>query len=111
MTGAEEYDWRAAERAMNAYEHYLVDISGTRVHFMRKPGVGPNPKQHMAVMTPWFSQLFAENQRLLGPDWWPYGVEANRTAVDTFPRYHHEQGLSTRLLTSEDIFVPDLLGT
>jgi microsomal epoxide hydrolase len=40
---AEEYDWRAAERAMNAYEHYLVDVSGTRVHFMRKPGVGPDP--------------------------------------------------------------------
>jgi hypothetical protein len=40
---AEEYDWRAAERAMNAYEHYLVDVSGTRVHFMRKPGVGPRP--------------------------------------------------------------------
>jgi hypothetical protein len=40
---AEEYDWRAAERAMNAYEHYLVDVSGTRVHFMRKPGAGPNP--------------------------------------------------------------------
>jgi Epoxide hydrolase N terminus len=40
---AQEYDWRAAERAMNAYEHYLVDVSGTRVHFMRKPGVGPDP--------------------------------------------------------------------
>jgi ABC-type nitrate/sulfonate/bicarbonate transport system substrate-binding protein len=68
-------------------------------------------KQHMAVMTPWFSELFAENQRLLGSDWWPYGVEANRKAVDTFLRYHYEQGLSKRLLTSEDIFVPELLGT
>ena len=68
-------------------------------------------KQHMAVMTPWFSELFAENRRLLGEDWWPYGVEANRTAIDTFLRYHHEQGLSTRQLTSEDIFVPHLLGT
>lgn len=68
-------------------------------------------KQHMAVMTPWFSALFAENRRLLGEDWWPYGVGANRTAVDTFLRYHHEQGLSARLLTSEDIFVPALLGT
>ncbi|MFJ8818726.1 substrate-binding domain-containing protein [Amycolatopsis thermoflava] len=68
-------------------------------------------KRHMAVMTPWFSELFAENQRLLGEDWWPYGVEANRTAVDTFLRYHHEQGLSTHQLTSEDIFVPDLLRT
>ncbi|MDI5964527.1 4,5-dihydroxyphthalate decarboxylase [Streptomyces sp. SL13] len=66
-------------------------------------------KQHMAVMTPWFSALFAENRRLLGEDWWPYGVGANRGAVDTFLRYHHEQGLSERLLTSEDIFVRELL--
>jgi hypothetical protein len=66
-------------------------------------------KQHMAVMTPWFSKLFAENRRLLGEDWWPYGVGANRNAVDTFLRYHYEQGLSERLLTCEDIFVPELL--
>ncbi|WP_328646482.1 ABC transporter substrate-binding protein [Amycolatopsis sp. NBC_00348] len=68
-------------------------------------------KQHMAVITPWFSELFAENRALLGEDWWPYGLDANRKAVDTFLRYHHEQGLSRRRLTSEDIFVPELLGT
>ncbi len=66
-------------------------------------------KQHMQVMTPWFSELFAENRQLMGEDWWPYGVEKNRTAVDTFLRYCHEQGLSKNLLTSEDIFVPALL--
>jgi hypothetical protein len=27
-------------------------------------------------------------------DWWPYGIEANRKAIDTFLRYHFEQGLS-----------------
>ena len=48
---AEEYDWRAAERAMNAYEHYLVDVSGTRVHFMHKPGVGPDPTP--LILQPW----------------------------------------------------------
>jgi len=32
-------------------------------------------------------------------------------AVDTYLRYHFEQGLSKRLLTCEDIFVPELLGT
>lgn len=63
-------------------------------------------KQHMSVMTPWFSKLFADNRRLLGEDWWPYGLKANRTALDTFLRYHYEQGLSRRLLTCEDIFVP-----
>lgn len=66
-------------------------------------------KQHMAVMTPWFSELFAENLETLGQDWWPYGVEKNRTAVDTFLRYAHEQGLARELLTSDDIFVPSVL--
>ncbi|MEU5868059.1 epoxide hydrolase [Nonomuraea sp. NPDC047529] len=37
------FDWRAAERAINAYEHYRVDVGGVPVHFMRKPGVGPAP--------------------------------------------------------------------
>lgn len=68
-------------------------------------------KQHMSLITPWFSNLFAENRRLLGDDWWPYGVAANRTAIDTFLRYHHEQGLSKNLLTCEDIIAPDLLDT
>ena len=68
-------------------------------------------KQHMAVMIPWFSQLFDENRHLFPDDWWSYGVEANRKAIDTFLRYHFEQGLSQRRLTCEDIFVPDLLGT
>ncbi|WP_435178893.1 4,5-dihydroxyphthalate decarboxylase [Actinacidiphila sp. bgisy145] len=68
-------------------------------------------KQHMGVITPWFSSLFEANRRLLGEDWWPYGITANRTALDTFLRYHHEQGLSRRRLTCEDVFVPDLLDT
>ncbi|GAA5046038.1 epoxide hydrolase family protein [Nocardia callitridis] len=38
-----EFDWRAAEAAINVYEHYRVEVDGVPVHFMRKPGVGPNP--------------------------------------------------------------------
>jgi 4,5-dihydroxyphthalate decarboxylase len=68
-------------------------------------------KQHMSLVTPWFSKHFEENRTLLGEDWWPYGLGANRKAVDTFLRYHHEQGLSKHLLTSEDIFVPAFLDT
>lgn len=68
-------------------------------------------KQHMSVITPWSSELFAENRALLGEDWWRYGLGANRKALDTFLRYHHQQGLSRRLLTAADIFVPGLLST
>lgn len=38
-----EYDWRRAETAINAYEHYRVDVGSVPVHFMRKAGVGPRP--------------------------------------------------------------------
>ncbi|MDF2741044.1 MAG: Epoxide hydrolase-like [Actinomycetia bacterium] len=37
------YDWRKAEAAINAYEHYRVEVEGVPVHLMRRPGVGPSP--------------------------------------------------------------------
>jgi Epoxide hydrolase N terminus len=37
------YNWRRAEAAINAYEHYQVSVAGVPVHFMRKPGRGPRP--------------------------------------------------------------------
>jgi pimeloyl-ACP methyl ester carboxylesterase len=40
---ADGFDWRNAEAQINAYEHYRVDVGGVPVHFMRKPGVGPDP--------------------------------------------------------------------
>ncbi|TCO26497.1 microsomal epoxide hydrolase [Kribbella steppae] len=40
---ADGFDWRRAERAMNEYEQYRVDVGGVPVHFMRKAGVGPDP--------------------------------------------------------------------
>jgi pimeloyl-ACP methyl ester carboxylesterase len=40
---ADGFDWRVAERAINAYENYRVDVGGVPVHFLRKRGVGPNP--------------------------------------------------------------------
>ena len=64
---------------------------------------------NMATMFPWFSQLIAEDRAVLGEDWWPYGIEANRKALEAVLRYHFEQGITKRLFTIEDIFVPELL--
>jgi microsomal epoxide hydrolase len=38
-----DYDWRAVERKINAFDHYRVEIEGMPVHFLREPGRGPNP--------------------------------------------------------------------
>ena len=65
----------------------------------------------MTVMIPWLSHLMQENIDTLGADWWPYGIAKNRPAIDAFLRYHFEQGLSERLWTIEEVFVPSLLGS
>ncbi|WGF87818.1 4,5-dihydroxyphthalate decarboxylase [Marinivivus vitaminiproducens] len=64
---------------------------------------------NITVMIPWLSALIAEDRALLGDDWWPYGIARNRSVLDTFLRYHWEQGLSKRRMTIEDVFVPYLL--
>lgn len=66
---------------------------------------------HIGIMIPWLSELFDENQDIFADDWWPYGIEANRAALDTLLRYHYEQGLSKRHMTCEQVFVSDLLDT
>jgi hypothetical protein len=66
---------------------------------------------NMSIMLPWFSNLIDEDRALLGDDWWPYGIQRNRSAIDVVLRYHHEQGLTKRQLTIEDVFFPDLLDT
>lgn len=66
---------------------------------------------NMDVMVPGLTRLIEENRDLLGADWWPYGIAANRAAIDAVLRYHHEQGLTDRRLTIEEVFAPGLLDT
>jgi 4,5-dihydroxyphthalate decarboxylase len=63
----------------------------------------------LKAMLPWLTAHVEEARRELGEDWWPYGLAANRHVLDTFLRYHHEQGLSPRRLAPEDLFAPETL--
>ena len=60
-------------------------------------------------MLPWLTSHVAETEKLMGPDFWPYGYEGNAHALRTFLRYHHEQGLSKRLLEPKELFAPESL--
>ena len=66
---------------------------------------------NMTMMLPWLTKLIGDNRDVLGQDWWPYGITANRAAIDAVLRYHHEQGLTKRRFTIEDVFVLSLLDT
>jgi len=63
----------------------------------------------LTTMLPWQIAHVEEARREMGEDWWPYGFAANRDVLDTFLRYHHEQGLSARRLQPEELFAPETL--
>jgi 4,5-dihydroxyphthalate decarboxylase len=63
----------------------------------------------LKAMLPWLTAHVEEARALMGEDYWPYGFAPNRDALATFLRYHHEQGLSRRLLRPEELFAPETL--
>ena len=61
------------------------------------------------VSLPWGHDDIARTKKILGEDWWPYGISKNRIVLDTFLRYHYEQGLSEKRMTIEDLFATETL--
>ena len=64
---------------------------------------------HLFVSLPWGVSEFEAARRLMGNDYWSYGFEANHHALETFTRYHHEQGLSARKVGAEELFARSTL--
>ena len=57
----------------------------------------------------WLQPLIEEEQSIIGKDWYPYGIEANRPSIEALLQYTYEQGLSDRRLQVEDLFAPSTL--
>jgi len=58
------------------------------------------------VTLPFINEQLHAARRLMGEDFWSYGLEANRHVLEAFLRRHHAEGLSPRLLAPEDLFHP-----
>ena len=54
---------------------------------------------------PWLIDYVEENWRVLGKDYWPYGLAPNRLAIDAAGRYVYEQGLAPRAVTADELFL------
>ena len=63
----------------------------------------------LKTMLPWLTSHVEQVRREMGEDFWPYGYEKNVATLQTFLRYHHEQGLSKRLLKPEELFAPEAM--
>jgi len=96
-TLAENHPWlpgavyKAFEQSKRAAIDLLSDISAAK------------------VTLPFVEERVMEARALMGEDFWPYGVDANRKTLEAFLRHHHSQGLSSRLLKPEDLFHPGTL--
>lgn len=53
---------------------------------------------------PWCNEFAGQAQEVFGSDYWPYGIERNRTTLEAFLRYSHEQGVCHRRLAPEELF-------
>jgi 4,5-dihydroxyphthalate decarboxylase len=93
-TLADKHPWlpgavlKAFEQSKAKAIEHLDDISATK------------------VTLPFVEERLQEARDVMGQDFWSYGVESNRHVLETFFKHHHAQGLSSRLVKSEDLFHP-----
>jgi len=64
-----------------------------------------SPKASLA----WLQPLLEEEQEIIGRDWFPYGIEQNRPTLEALLQYAHEQGLTGRRITIEELFAPSTM--
>jgi 4,5-dihydroxyphthalate decarboxylase len=58
-------------------------------------------------MIPWLYDEVERTRRLMGQDFWTYGLGPNAEVLATFLRYARDQGLLDRDLDPADLFVPE----
>ncbi|GMR18566.1 MAG: ABC transporter substrate-binding protein [Gammaproteobacteria bacterium] len=63
----------------------------------------------LRMSLPWIAQEVEETRALMGENYFPYGIEPNRKALDALFQYSYEQGLAKKRLTIEELFHPSTL--
>jgi 4,5-dihydroxyphthalate decarboxylase len=62
------------------------------------------------ITIPWITDVAEKSEKLLGEDFFPYGIEPNRRTLEAFLKWHFEQGITKRLLKIEELFPESLQG-
>ena len=86
--------------------HPWVAQSMFKAFQQSKDIVMKNYKNTSALYTtlPWQVSSAEETRKLMGEDYWPYGITKNREVLDAICQYSFEQGLSKRLVKIEELF-------
>lgn len=78
--------YKAFEESKSKALEHLTDTSATK------------------ITLPFVEEQLVAARKLMGFDFWSYGIDQNRKTLEAFFKYHYEQGLCSRLLTVEDVF-------
>jgi 4,5-dihydroxyphthalate decarboxylase len=84
-----------------AVNTYLAFLEAKRLCYRDVEKIG-----HLFTTLPWPVNELERARALMGEDFWSYGVQQNAREIDAITRYAHEQALTARRLTAEDLFVP-----
>ncbi len=63
----------------------------------------------LKIGLPWVAQELAETKKVMGADFWTYGVEPNRKTLEALVRYAYEQGIMVKPMKVEALFAPATL--
>ena len=66
--------------------------------------VGDNPQ---ILMLSWASANLEEQRALMGEQYWPYNVDNNRTVLESFTKFAHQQGVTSKQVSYESFFHPE----
>jgi 4,5-dihydroxyphthalate decarboxylase len=62
----------------------------------------------LQLSLPWLLDHVEEAWGVFGKDFWSYGLAANRPTLSAIGRFVHEQGLSPRVVSPDELFAPDV---
>jgi 4,5-dihydroxyphthalate decarboxylase len=61
-----------------------------------------------SIPLPWILEQTQQSRSMLGEDFWPYGIEANRKTLEAFTQYAFEHGICPRKVAVEELFPPEV---
>jgi pimeloyl-ACP methyl ester carboxylesterase len=114
-----DFDWRAQERKMNEYSHFITEIEGAPTHFIHEKGKGPDPMP--IILGHGYPWTFWDLRKLIGPltDPESYGgdpADSFDVVVPSLPGFGFSSPLTTtgmnfwRTGDIWDILMKDVLG-
>jgi 4,5-dihydroxyphthalate decarboxylase len=62
----------------------------------------------LRLSLPWLINHIEETWRVLGKDFWAYGLEPNRPALEAIGQYVYEQGFSPRAVRPDELFASNV---